>query len=230
MIRRNSGIKNKEERIKILNPHSLIINRHLQRGFTLIEALVVIGVLAVLGYVMTDLLSRTLLGGNKTELNDTIKQNGERALTTMDSTIREADQVVCTSSYSATNDTIVVVKNGTFTRFRIFPQTTGANGYIVEDNPLLSNPTNLTSICNNYTQNSPQTITDTDPVTGVSIPVAANACDPTNGCFYDQKASGYKDVVQISFYLSPGINLGTGSQNTVGTNNRVNFSTKVELR
>src|SRR5579884_4155589 len=115
-----------------------------QSGFSLIETMVVIGVLAIIGVIMADILKRTITTDTKTELTGAIKNNGDKALNTMDNTIQFAERVVCVDKFDASalnNDTIVVVKNGTYTRFRFVKPSAGKNGYLLEDVFPLSDPT-----------------------------------------------------------------------------------------
>ena len=183
--------------------------------------MVVIGVLAIIGVIMADILKGTIKSNIKTELTGTIKDNGDKALNTMDSTIQFADRVVCVNTYDASsfNDTIVVVKNGKYTRFRFVKPKAGKNGYLQQEVFTLSDPTQATTALCTQNATSPVIITDTDPVSGVSLVV---------GSFQDNPNPGFKDVVNISFSLAPAVNIGTGAQNQVGGN--VNFATSVELR
>lgn len=191
-----------------------------QSGFSLVETMVVIGVLAVIGVIMTDILKRTITTDTKTELTGTIKNNGDKALNTMDSVIQFADRVVCVGKFSTNNDTIVVIKDGSYTRFRFIGPSGNQNGYLQEDQFTLTDPTKATTaLCSQSTTYNPVTITDTDPVTGVSL---------VAGSFLDDPSPGFKDVVNISFNLAPGVNIGPGAQNQVGGS--VSFSTSVELR
>lgn len=199
-------------------------------GFSLIEVLVVVGVLGIIGVIMIDLLLRTVSGGNKTQLIDVVKQNGQSSLTTMQQLIRDADAVVCpevaVGSTTATDTKLVIVKNGVYTRFMFYPNPTGIqcnvnttntskNGCIGEDNPQIDNSislqTNIDNICSATTQTNPLYLTDTNTVSLQS-----------GSSFTRNTASGYKDVVGINFILGP--------SSGVATSNPVTFSTSVELR
>src|SRR5581483_2921226 len=67
----------------------------MQSGFTLIEVLVVASILGVIGYMMSDILSRSLQGSQKTAVITTSKQNGQVVLDNLTEVIRNSDQVVC---------------------------------------------------------------------------------------------------------------------------------------
>src|SRR5687767_3480485 len=83
------------------------------RGFTLVELLVVIGVLSIFGVLILNIFTRTLRGSNKSQILSVMKQNGQLSLEIIDKTVRGSDRVICTTS-----NTLVVVKNGSYTRFR----------------------------------------------------------------------------------------------------------------
>lgn len=64
-----------------------------QRGFTLVELLVVIAVMSVIGTISTDLFSSVIRGGNKANVINEVKQNGQQALDVMERYIRNAATV-----------------------------------------------------------------------------------------------------------------------------------------
>lgn len=80
-------------RIKIHNkntPTSYVLFRTSERGFTLLELLVTMGVFAVVGVTVVTILVTTLREVNKTNVIASVRQNGDYALTTMSRNIREA--------------------------------------------------------------------------------------------------------------------------------------------
>lgn len=64
------------------------------RGFTLIEILIVIVVLGFVVVAGSNLFFGTLMGNSKAEVLKEVKQNGEYALTTMDEAIKNCREVV----------------------------------------------------------------------------------------------------------------------------------------
>ncbi len=226
------------------------------QGFTLIEMLVVISILSVVGVLILNIFTRTLRGGNKTQIIGTIKQNGQSILENMDKTIRSSDNVVCpTITPPATSsglDTLVVVKNGVYTRYRfISPNSTditygdckSVNGCILQDNPTKQNvdtnpprqetdPEFITSVCNvgslmPRTTLSPVTIiSDTNPQTGISVDCIAPDCN-ANPIFKRDRSSGYRDQVTIKFDLWPGKEVSSA---VAGQIDPVTFQTTIQLR
>lgn len=189
-----------------------------KKGFTLLEILVVIGVLSVIGVIVVTIFTRTLKGNNRAQLVGAIKQNGQAVLENMSQIIRNADNVVC-----VVPDTIVVVQSGQYTRYKFISSTTTANGYIKEDFP--TQPTDkdlkvfIDGLCApNDTPASPQILTDTNPQTGVSI---------ENGLFTKTGQSGSKDAVTVKFDLLPG---KTAPAAVVSSLDAVNFQTTIQLR
>lgn len=195
-------------------------------GFTLIELLVVSGVLSIAGILVLNIFAQSLRGNNKAQILSSIKKNGESILQTMDKVIRDADNVVCVGSYGATDNTLVVVDNGRYTRFRFIAPNPGSslNGKIQQDFP---NPAPVPADDPKYYQaylcseplSLPQTITDTNPQTGTSV---------YSGQFTKQTPkAGYKDLVTIQFTLKPGVR---APSSVTGQIDDVNFATTIGLR
>ncbi len=125
-------------------------------GLTLVELLVVMSVLAITGIFILSIFTQSLRGSNKTQILGVIKQNGQAVLDTMDTTIRNADNVVCpyflsSADTTAYSNTLVTVKDGIYNRYRFIPTTntntasgnncgitngtTTGMGCFVQDNP-----------------------------------------------------------------------------------------------
>lgn len=195
-----------------------------KNGFTLIELLVVIGVLSIVGILVLNIFAQSLRGNNKAQILSSIKKNGESILQNLDKVIRDSDHLVCVGTFIATNDTLVVVGEGKYTRFRFTAPTTSVNGKIQQDFP---SPPPVPANDPNYSQaylcaepaNSPQILTDTNPQTGTSV---------QSGSFTKQTGkAGYKDILTIQFTLRPGV----GAPSSVaGQIDDVAFATSIELR
>lgn len=159
-----------------------------KNGFTLIEVLLASIIIGVVGFILSDILSRSFKSNDKVQLTSTIKQNGQNALNIISETIRNSDEIVCPSSTStpATNKIIVFKKNiqtstGTspiYTRFRICPKDdiscppTTDNGFIARDFPIPSDPndsTILANLCSSTNQPSALRLVDDNDNTGVSV-------------------------------------------------------------
>lgn len=200
----------------------------MNRGFTLVEILVVIAITAIVGTIMVAIFSNTLRGSNKSQILAAIKQNGQAVLENMDKTIRNSGDVVCPQIIppltSASSDTLVVVKNGFYTRFKFMPPILTSNGVIQQDNPVQptsgpesDNKVFLDNLCNVYTVPSPTVLTDTNSQSGVSA----------NGLFTRNKQPGFKDSVTVAFTLGPGV----GAPPVItGQIDPVAFQTTVQLR
>lgn len=204
-----------------------------QRGFTLVEILVVISITSVLLLILTQIFFSSLRGNNKAQALAVIKQNGQSVLDSIDKSIRNADNIVCPfitpgSIAPVSSNTLVIVKNGSYTRYKfIFGQ--GTNGELDSDNPVPNpadadqqNPNNfINKICSSSDLLQQQTkvpMTDNSSQNGVSV---------VTGSFTRVKLSGFKDVVTIDFQLKPGPEL---DKKTFGQIDPVSFKTAVELR
>lgn len=158
----------------------------MQKGFTIIEILVVIAVMGVVGVIITEIFFNTLKGSSKANLISKIKQNGQSAMELMDKTIRNADAVVCINETS--RNIVTVQKNGVYTRFVFkFPST--GNGYISMDNPSEFAPGRTCEIAD---------VISTIPITDNTSIALDNIRPPE---FTRSRQAGFKDAISISFSL-----------------------------
>lgn len=191
----------------------------LSSGFTLVEILVVMAIMAIVGTIMVAIFSNTLRGSNKSQILAVVKQNGQAVLDNMDKAMRDADGVVCPKLDESSN-TLVLVKNGRYTRFRFIPSLPGENGYIQQDSPAPGNDINsfLKTVCTDISIAGTIVLTDTNPQSGVSV---------ANGSFSRNQQPGFKDSVTVSFTLGPGTGIPAGLANQI---DNVIFRTTIQLR
>lgn len=193
-------------------------------GFTLVEILVVIAIISIIGVVMVAIFTNTLRGSNKSQILAAVKQNGQAVLESMDKTVRGADYVICVTP---SGTTLVVVKNGNYTRYRMFASTASDNGSIQQDFPVQPQQSIiaafLTSICTDTDPAVlPQVLTDVNQQTGVSVQKVSGA-----NFFTPNPGAGSKDSVTIKFRLGPAI----GAPSVIaGQVDPVTFQTTVQLR
>lgn len=180
-----------------------------KNGFTLIEVLIVLGILSILSVIFVEIFFRTLRGGNQAQILGVVKQNGQAALETMDKIIRSSDEVVCPAANSS-GDTIVIKKDAGAFRFRFVPPTTlpPTNGFIAQDNvsDCASPLSNAVSLTNQNTTN------------GASI---------LSGTFSRNSRPSFKDLVTISFNIGPAVQTPKTLTDTLDP---VKFNTSVVLR
>ncbi|OGE19403.1 hypothetical protein A3J19_01795 [Candidatus Daviesbacteria bacterium RIFCSPLOWO2_02_FULL_41_8] len=212
-----------------------------KQGFTLIEVLVATGVIAVIGVVLVVIFTNTLRGNSKSQILSVIKQNGQGVLDNIGANIRGADNVVCPLDGSSSN-TMVIIKNGTYTRYRIAlptdarntaPDTcvySGKNGCIFQDKPtkVIDEDTGeeetdgvfIPRICSpadlSVVDNS--ILTDTNVQTGVLI---------NRGSFTVKRLDGFRAIIEVEFALEP----GTSAPSVVaGQIDPVTFQTTLQLK
>lgn len=220
-------------------------------GFTLIEMLVVLSLLSIFGVLILTIFTRSLRGNNKSQIIGVIKQNGQTVLEMMDKLIREADFVVCPRVNSPSSKTLVVVKDGQYTRYRfIIPRA--ANSLTRNDCMAVSD-TDLTKATNGciISDNPSKETVGTDSTTGkeyadpafvnkvcadADILISPTTLTDTNpqtgisvldGSFALNKQTGFKDQVTVKFKLKPGI---YASDLVAGQIDAVSFQTTVQLR
>ncbi len=200
-------------------------------AFTLAEILVVMAITAVIGTVLVTIFTNTLRGSNKSQILSNIKQNGQAVLENMDKTIRGADNVVCVSS-----KTLLIEKDGCYTRYRFVEQNLTRNGQIQQDHPQpdpntpciqnspapspRNTPAFINAVCSDEDLLvSPKVLTDTNTQTGVSV--------SSSGFFTRSQQSGSKDSITIKFNLSPAIGAPAVLSSQIDP---VSFETTIGLR
>lgn len=184
------------------------------KGFTLVEILVVVAILALAGVIMVVIFANTLRGSSKSQILGVIKQNGQAALDKMDKTIRNADNVICQNS-----NTLVIIKDGIYTRFRFIDIS--SQGKITEDHPTppAGDITSWTAaVCTDPPDPAASILTDTNPKTGVKV---------ETGNFQQTKPAGFKAQVEVSFTLAPP---PQAPSVIAGQIDSVKFQTTVQLR
>lgn len=191
------------------------------RGFTLVEMLVVISMLSIVGVLLLTIFTRSLRGGNKAQIIETIKQNGQSVLETMDKTIRNSDRVVCISTPPVS---LILEKDRIYTRYRFMNLTsTTANGSIQQDNPVKEEAEDedrfADRVCpvENSLEN-PVVLTDANLQSGTSV---------KSGSFTRMVSAGFKDQVTVKFELEPGVG---APQLVRGQIDPVSFQTTIQLR
>ena len=201
----------------------------IERGFTLVEIVVVMAIVAIVGLMMLVIFTNTLRGSNKAQILAVIKQNGQAVLENMDKTIRGADNVVC--PISGSSRTLVIVQNRIYTRYRIAlpadspdsaPSScigTGKNGCIIWENLTLQPAEAVPQLCNSVNlMSSVLVLTDTNAQSGISIRSRA---------FSVSEEPGFKPAVTVSFVLGAAAEL---PPTISGQIDPVTFQTTVQLR
>lgn len=212
-----------------------------KNGFTLIEILVAMAIVAIIGVIFVTIFANTLRGSNKSQVLASLKQNGQAILEKLGKNIRDADNVVCITPNPA-GQTIVIVKDGCYVRYRFIEPSSSPipvqNGQIQQDfpqpdpstTPCLHNspapsatPAGIVAFTNQVCaaadpMDDPNILTDTNPQSGVSV---------TDGLFTWNKQSGSKDSVNVFFNLKPGVSAPAA---VTGQIDPIPFQTTIGLR
>ncbi len=235
-------LKSKMQNIKnSLSNFQLPISNFQQAGFTIVEVLVVALILGVIGYMMSDIVIRSLQGSQKTAIIGTAKQNGQVALDSIAQVIRNSDMVVCIGSIvpaatgSTPGDTIVFYsQDGKYIRFRYL------NKKLIQDLPavnfLINSDATQLQVCDTtkVAEQSPTILTDTESTNGVDIckvdsdPVCIGTTKAGNNIFSVTKSPGSRDTVTIQFSIKPS-NTSTNFENQLGGSGVVQFRQTIQL-
>jgi len=108
----------------------------MEKGFTLVELLVVVGLVLIIGTVGTSIITSVLRSYNKAQIINEIEQNGNYVLSLMESQIRNARSVVCDSGGPNCLKVNVTPQGGIAFSFEI---ATGTIGVVRKDAEVLTN-------------------------------------------------------------------------------------------
>jgi len=165
---------------KYMRPHDRISRTIKQRriprisvGFTMLELMVSIAVIALLSVALSQIFISTLRTNTKTEILKEVKQNGDLAMENMTRMIQNAASVTCASSQELT----VQNQDGGTTTFACTSDGTAL-------------------------RISSSSGTSTEYITSRSVTLGSGACDASTLAFTCQEALGDPTSVTISFDLS----------------------------
>lgn len=218
--------------------------KKISNGFTLVESLISISIIAIIGLIITSLLSNTFQSNAKTQLISTIKQNGQTALSNIEQTIRQSDSVLCIGTANGTpqqlqdntgqvdGDTIMLINttqnSNKYIRYRFVASTAISNGYLLADSVLKVDASDYTHCFDATTPtmiNASQNVIDNNSATGLSIKQNAN-----QSFFSINRRSGAKDAITIAFALGPSFQNQNITEKSLGDTGSLPFQTTVVLR
>ncbi len=167
---------------KTLNPKLETLNLELKLkgqkpGYTLIEFLVVIGILSLSVGSILLLLTTTIKGANQANITAEVKQNGQNALDSLSSQIRSAKTVSKSEILAflgATSGIFLTFPNDNPLTIVCINSTASTNGWIgvFRGNSLNETPPSASSLT---------AVTNTDPKTGVDIQCTSSSFQVSQG-------------------------------------------------
>jgi prepilin-type N-terminal cleavage/methylation domain-containing protein len=83
----------------------------MNKGFTLMEILISVGILATVGTLITQVLFTTMHANTKSTLLTDVKQNGEFAMESMNRMVRAADSIESTCAQGDATSTTAVIRD-----------------------------------------------------------------------------------------------------------------------
>lgn len=203
--------------------HRLVVGRIDKRfGFTLVELLVVIGIMAIIGGIATDLFVSIFKGANKANVINEVKQNGNLALDIMERSIRNAKTARIGGPDSFPDSQFLILQdiNDNYIQFHIINPTPTP-----PKNGKVTIATGVTLDADNkLPSSSEKEITNTDPIGGISILSGSFSVvcptPPANSPAY----------VSIDFRAAQGQGAPSRQDYIIGGASGLTFQTTVSLR
>jgi len=187
-------------------------------GFTLLEFLVVIGLLSItIGSILL-FLTAVLKGTNQANITSEVKQNGQVVLDTLESQIRNATDAVCLNQ---SNNNLCSDPTASTTHIKLL--RTNSNPLHVRCVASVSTTQNgkvEIAAADNPADADYRSITSTDIVSGVDITNCAFTITPTSG------GVSAPPIVAVNFAVSQGVDATSRSDFLAN----VSFQTTISLR
>ncbi len=183
----------------------MAIKRHqISSGFTLLEILISVGILAIIGVLITQVFFSVTRISTKTELVKDIKQNGDFVLDVIERQIRNASgtNIICESGALSTSSATFINRKGESTTFTCFSDGNAARIASI-------------SATTAYLSSGNLTISESGSIT----------CDDSTLSFTCPDVSGLKKPIVVRFTLSQ-----IGQRESVFEIVKTTFETSATLR
>ncbi|MEX0587548.1 MAG: prepilin-type N-terminal cleavage/methylation domain-containing protein [Patescibacteria group bacterium] len=136
-------------------------------GFTLLELLVVIGIIAIVGVIAADIFVNVTRSYNKAEIITRVQRSGNVALAQMTGEIRNARRVISPAPGGSDSTLTIENSSGGQVAFAFQPAMGGANGYISRDGSPISDSDYETGV--NITSLTFTVLSTTPTVVGITL-------------------------------------------------------------
>lgn len=186
-------------------------------GFTLVELLVVIGVLGMVTGTALLFLTSILKGSNQARIVAEVKQNGQIVLDSIDRQIRSAQEIRSIGPPAGSGSAIELVLNG-------------GNVYFACFNPVSSSPVQNGWIGIANSSGGPyNSLTNKDTVSGISIICDWDLVSPGVDTFavFGNATDPYPQIVKVNFKVKQPVNASSRVDFEVSEQL---FSTTISLR
>lgn len=176
------------------------------KGFTLIEILVVVGILAIIAVIASNIFFTTLRSSGKTKVLTKVKENGDYALSVMERLVRDSQEVVTNTDNKICESGMNYIKlkrqDGSMMEFGCLEEGT-ANGRIASNSARLTSSEVKVDTC----------------VFDCSCPAAYPNCTSEGTKFYPKTVTIKFTLSQAAATVRPEEEASVNFQTTVSTRN-----------
>ncbi len=176
------------------------------RGFTLVEILVVVGILGIIAVVASNVFFTTLRSSGKTKVLTKVKQNGDYALSVMERLIKDSQEVITNTDNKICEQGMNYLKfkrtDGGMVEFACLEEGT-ANGRIASNSARLTSSEVKVDTC----------------VFDCSCPAAFPNCTSQGTKFYPKTVTIKFTLSQVGATVRPEEQATINFQTTVSTRN-----------
>jgi prepilin-type N-terminal cleavage/methylation domain-containing protein len=149
--------------MNLVDSEQQTVNNLQKKGFTLLELLVVIGIISIIGVIAADIFSNVTRSYNKAEIINRVQRSGNTVLAQMTEEIRNAGRVVSPNPGSSGSSLVIEDLSGNQATFSFVSPDADDNGFVSRNGVLISdndfsNGVNATSLVFTVLNTSPTVV------------------------------------------------------------------------